>query len=136
MQSTNIYNTIIHMYRDLGISIHLSTYRNYIYGPSLHLSTSSEATSRCPCARRACAAARRASSPWASARRASCSASRSPGAAEAVTGGGALAPWHHGHGLSTSVALRYASSRAWERQHTVARSVAQEVSHRGQAQQC
>ena len=40
---------------------------------------------------------------------------------------------HHGHGLVTSTAVRYGSSRAWERQQTVPRSVAQEVSHKGQA---
>lgn len=54
------------------------------------------------------------------------------GALEAPSGGTAAAPRHHSHSLVHCVGLRYGASRAWERQVTVPRSVAQEVTHKSQ----
>ena len=54
------------------------------------------------------------------------------GALEAPGGGTAQPPRHHVHSLVHCVGLRYGASRAWERQVTVPRSVAQEVTHKSQ----
>lgn len=54
------------------------------------------------------------------------------GCIEAPHGGQATLPLHHTHSLVHSVGVRYGASRAWERQVTVPRSVAQEVPHKSQ----
>ncbi|CAK9044999.1 unnamed protein product [Durusdinium trenchii] len=54
------------------------------------------------------------------------------GATEAPTGGTAAPPLHHPHSLVSATGVRYGSSRAWERQVTVPRSVAMQVPHRSQ----